>query len=161
MIKRLRLNLFRARAEQHHGDGAQENREVEPDGPGVNVLEIQADPVPKIGDFVAAADLPETGEAGLDAQAAAVREVVEAFDLVHGERARAYEAHFAAQDVEQLRQLVEAELAENLAERRDARVVGDLENGAGHFIHRGQFVLELLGVGRSEEHTSELQSPMY
>ena len=31
--------------------------------------------------------------------------------------------------------------------RRDARVVGDLEDRAAHFVHGLQFVFELLGVG--------------
>ena len=31
--------------------------------------------------------------------------------------------------------------------RRDARIVGDFEDGAGHFVHGGQLVLALLGVG--------------
>jgi len=63
----MRTGLFRAGAEQHHGNRAHEDGEVEPDGPVVNVLQVQADPVAEVGDFVAPADLPEAGEAGLDA----------------------------------------------------------------------------------------------
>ena len=47
--------------------------------------------------------------------------------LLEDERPRADEAHLAAQDVEQLRQLVERGAAQEPADARDARVVGDLE----------------------------------
>ena len=45
-----------------------------------------------------------------------MRQVVEPLDLVHRQRARADQAHLAAQHVEELRQLVEAELAQELAD---------------------------------------------
>ena len=44
-------------------------------------------------------------------------------------------------------------LRRNFADGRDARVVGHLEDRAAHLVHRGQLVLELLGVGH---HGAEL-----
>ena len=74
----------------------------------------------------AAADLPEAGHPGLDREALEpVRRVV--LDLVGDRRARADERHVAAQHVPQLRQLVEARLAQEAPDARDARVVGHLE----------------------------------
>jgi hypothetical protein len=65
----------------------------------------------EIPDVVAAADLPQAGQAGLHAQAAAVGEVVETAGFIDRERAGADEAHFAAEHVEELGELIEAELA--------------------------------------------------
>src|SRR5690348_16730070 len=90
--------LLRPGAAQDGGNRAQENLEVEPERPVVNVFEVEAHPFLEVGNLVAALDLPETGEAGLDAQTAAVREIAETADLVHRQRARANEAHLAAQD---------------------------------------------------------------
>ena len=45
------------------------------------------------------------------------------------------DAHVAAQDVEELRQLVERILAQEAAHARDARVVGDLEQHAVALVH--------------------------
>ena len=56
--------------------------------------------------------------------------------LVEDERARADEAHLAAQDVEQLRQLVERRAAQEAADARDPRVVGDLEQAVGLVVGR-------------------------
>ena len=92
-------------------------------------------------------NLPQTGEAWLDAEAAAVGEILEALGLVYRKGARADEAHGTLENIEQLGKLVEAEPPQEAADRRDAGVVGDFENWAGHLVHRGQLVLALLGVG--------------
>jgi len=89
--KPILLNAFSLRSSsgKNVGNGFEQNFQVEPERPVVNVFQIEADPVLEIGNLVAAADLPETGEAGLDAQAAAMRQVVETLHLVHRQRARA------------------------------------------------------------------------
>ena len=135
------------RANKHGGDGADQDFQIEPQRPVVNVFKVKTHPVLEIGNLIAAADLPEAGEAGLDAQAAAVGQIFKTFHLVHRQRARTDQAHFGAEHVVELRQLVEAVFAEEFSDWRDARVVGDLEDRAAHFIHGLQFVLKLLGVG--------------
>ena len=70
------------------------------------------------------------GHAGLELQAAAVR-ALDAAVLVGYQRARADEAHLAAQDVEQLGQLVERAAAQQPPGPGHARVVGDLEQPVG------------------------------
>ena len=120
--------------------------EDKPSGAGI-------DPVVEVGDVVAAADLPEAGESGLHAQAAAVRVLVEALHLLDRQGPGSHEAHLAAQDVPELRQLVEAVAAEEATERGDARVVGDLEDGTLHLVAVGEAGLELLGI---EAHRAEL-----
>jgi tripartite ATP-independent transporter DctM subunit len=66
------LCLLGTRAGEDGGDGHQENLEVEPEGPVVDVGEVEGDPFFEVFDAVAAGDLPEAGEAGFDAEAAAL-----------------------------------------------------------------------------------------
>lgn len=73
-------------------------------------------------DVVAAADLPEAGDAGRG-HADDRQVVADLLFLARQVWARADEAHLALDDVEDLRQLVEAVLADELADLRDARVV--------------------------------------
>ena len=51
-------------------------------------------------------------------------------------------------------EFVEAEFAEEFADGGDAGVFSDLEDGAAHFVHGGQFVFELLGV---RDHCAKLE----
>ena len=80
-------------------------------------------------------------------------QVVEAFDLVHRQGAGPDQAHFAAKHIEKLGEFVNAEFTQPPADGGDARVVGHLEHGPGHFVHRFYFLFELLGVGH---HGAEL-----
>lgn len=79
-----------------------------------------------VGGVAAAAGLPHAGDAGQD-HAVLAEVVAVALDLGCDDGARADEAHVAADDVPKLRQFVEAGLAEEGAELRDARVVLELE----------------------------------
>src|SRR5664280_1762689 len=92
---------FGTRASEHDGDGADQDFQIEPQRPVVNVFEVEAHPLLEIGYLVASADLPEAGEAGLDAEAAAMGEIFETLHLVHRQRARTHQAHFGAEHVEQ------------------------------------------------------------
>ena len=72
------------------------------------------------------------------------------------ERSRADEAHLALDDVDDLRDLVEREAAQEPADARDPRVVADLEERALRLVH----VLELrLELGRVGDHRPELEHP--
>src|SRR5215469_9810251 len=103
-------------AGEDDGDGEPEDLDVEPEGPVIDVFEVEADPVAEVFDVVAAADLPEAGKAGFDAEAAAMGEVVEAFDFIDGKRARADQAHFTAKDVEELGPFIDAEFAQEFSD---------------------------------------------
>ena len=83
-----------------------------------------------------------------------MRVVVEALHLLDRQRPRSDQAHLAAEDVPQLRELVEAVPPEEFPERGDARVVGDLEHGPPHLVAVGEARLLLLGAGL---HGPELQ----
>src|ERR1017187_5914279 len=63
--------LAGAEAGEDDGEGAGENFQVEPEGPVVDVLEVEFHPLVE-ADLVAAADLPDAGEAGLHGEAAAM-----------------------------------------------------------------------------------------
>src|SRR5437588_4007019 len=51
-------SLFRPRAGEHDGNGEPEDFEIEPEGPVIDVFEIEADPIAKVGNVIASADLP-------------------------------------------------------------------------------------------------------
>lgn len=73
-------------------------------------------------DVVAAADLPEAGDTGRGH--ADDRQIFADFLFFARQvRARADKAHLALDDIEDLRQFIEAVLADELANFRDARVI--------------------------------------
>src|SRR5512134_777805 len=82
-----------------------------------------------------------------------------AVQLVQGNGPRADERHFTAQHVNELRQLVQAETAQPLAERSDARVVRELMVALPLRAQRGvlleQPLQRLLGV---DSHRAELDA---
>src|SRR6266576_3468007 len=152
-----------AATQQHHGDGAEHDLQVFERRLAADVLEV-------IGDFAAhvvhrgvvpLVHLSPAGDAGPHPLASRV-----AFDLlaqIHEDvglfRARPHDVHIADQHVEQLRQLIEPECAQQSADRRDALVLClrpyllPVLPGRAHraeLVHRER--------RRSEEHTSELQS---
>src|SRR5262249_20060403 len=115
---------------------------------------IERDPFFEAADAIAAHDLPEAREAWLHAETAALGVLLDARDLVNWQRTRADEAHFAAQDVDELGQFINAELAQPAAKWRDARIVFHLEDGAAHFVVLLQFLLTRLGI---HAHGAELE----
>ena len=72
------------------------------------------------------------------------------------QRPRADERHLAAQHVEQLRQLVEREAAQEAADRRHARVVADLEQRAVGLVVLLELVLAAASASRV--HRAELEA---
>ena len=54
---------------KNSGNRAKENLEIQPERPLVDILQIEPDPVGKIGHFVAPGNLPETGHSRRDAEA--------------------------------------------------------------------------------------------
>src|SRR5688500_10548494 len=74
--------------------------------------------------------------------------------LFRDQWARADQAHLSAEDVDQLRQLVELPRTHPAADTRHAGVLGDLEEPLGPFIQMHQLVLELLCL---VDHAPELE----
>ena len=62
-------------------------------------------------------------------------------------RTRSDDGHVAFENVDELRQFVEAELAENVAERINAGVVLHLECLAARFVQRHEFFFAFFGIG--------------
>lgn len=120
-----RIDLISAFAEGDGFDGLEQVHEVDPDGPVADVPGVHGDAL-FVGGVAAAAGLPHAGDAGQD-HAVLAEVVAVALDFFGDNRARADEAHVAADDVPELRQLVEAGLPEEGAELGDARVVLELE----------------------------------
>lgn len=106
-------------------DGLEQVHEIDPDGPVADVPGVHGDAL-FVGGVAAAAGLPHAGDAGQD-HAVLAEVVAVALDFFGDNRARADEAHVAADDVPELRQLVEAGLTQEGAELGDARVVLELE----------------------------------
>src|SRR5262249_49419440 len=106
----------------------------------------------EIFDIVSATDLPQASQSRLYTEPAAMGEIMETFNFIDGQRARADQAHFPAQNVIELRPLIDAEFAHEFAKRGDPWVIGELEDRATYFVYGRQFMFELLGVG---EHGAE------
>lgn len=105
-------------------DGFEEDEDVHPDGPALDVFVVEFGAAFE-GGLVAAGDLPEAGDAGDDLDVVFVVGAVH--DLLVGQDgAGADQAHFAADDVEELGEFIEAVFAQEFAEAGDARVVFEL-----------------------------------
>src|SRR5271168_4187219 len=76
--------------------------------------------------------------------------------LICQRRTRPYQAHVAPENVEQLWQLIQAELAQNPAKRRYARIVLYLEENAVPLVRRRERSLHAVSACL---HRSELPQP--
>src|SRR5271157_4092436 len=111
-------------APEHHADRLQQDSAVQPGRPVTYVVGIEFH-APVVVGIVAARNLPQPGQAGrhLGVQ----REGWSVLgDLLAYDRAWPYHAHIPAQHVPQLRQLIQAVLAQEPADARDTRVVAQL-----------------------------------
>src|SRR5690606_34115600 len=93
------------------------------------------------------ADLPQACEPGLDAEPAALGGFGDLVDFVDRERAGADEAHFAAEDIDELGEFVDRPLPQEPSEREYPRVALDLEYRPAHLVLRLQILLPRLRVG--------------
>src|SRR5437763_3049324 len=110
--------LVRAGEERERRAG--EDLQVEPRAAVLDVPEVELDPlVPR--ELRPAVHLRPAGQARLDLETASLPRGV-LVDLVAEGRARADQAHVAADDVPELRELVEGEAAQGAADLRDPRV---------------------------------------
>src|SRR5579862_8960989 len=97
---------------------AQQDLQVEQRRAVLDVPEVELDPL-RPAETRAAVHLRPAGDAGLDVEPVPLTIVV-LLDLVAERRARADQRHVAADDVPELRQLVERKPPEQAAGRRDA-----------------------------------------
>mgnify|MGYP003694496391 CR=1 FL=1 len=135
----------------HGRNRLRENLQIERQGPVVDVLHVRTDPLVELR--LATVDLPEASDARLHAEAPPVPACIDAIDVAHRQRARADEAHVAHEHVRELRQLVEAQAAEQATEAGAARVFLDLEDRTLGFVQVLELGLQLFGV---DDHRPEL-----
>ena len=144
--------LVSAFALEHDLEGLKDEREV------FGQLSVVADVVVVEAhlafkaDITAAADLPNAGETWRYGKTHAVPGLVFRH-FGRNRRARAHNGHVALDNIEELRQFVEAELAEHMTEWIDARVVLHLECLATRFVLGHQFLFAFFGV---HVHAAEL-----
>ena len=130
----------------------QDQPDVQPDGAGADVGQIHIDPLRK-GDVIPVGlHLPHTGQTRRDTQAHLVVAGVVAH-LRGQRRAGPHQGHLPLEDVDQLRQLIQAGTAQEAAHTGDARIFGNLEDRAILLVHLLQGFLPGL---RIHAHGAEL-----
>src|SRR5260370_4611831 len=117
---------------RQRGDGAQRDFQMEPKAPVLDVFEVKRH-VGVEGRIATRGDLPQASETRFHVEAAKVLDVV-TLEVVNGVGTRAYKAHVATQDVPELRDFVEAQLAQPPPARGDAGIIGELEDGTGSLV---------------------------
>src|SRR5580704_13479097 len=117
--------LAGAAAREDHGQRLQDELEVLPQAPVIDVLHVQVHPLLE-RDLIATAHLPDARQAGSNGKPPALPGLV-LRDLYGDRRARTHDAHLAAEDIDELGKLVDAVLADETADPGDARVTAHLE----------------------------------
>jgi len=132
-----RAALARAIPEQNHKYGLKKDFEIEPQRPVVDILQVHLHPFLKLHP-VAAAHLPDTCQTRLQTEASALPHLIQLhFDRQRGPGTN--DTHIPFEDVDQLRDFIDAEFAENTPDFRDPRIVFHLEHRAVHLVHFLQF----------------------
>src|SRR5271156_3574130 len=131
--------------------GHKDNLQVKPEAPVLNVSGIERNIALK-GGILARSHLPQAGQPWEHLETAKM------FDFILGHfagdrRPRPHNAHIPLQHIEQLRQLVEAVLAQEPADPGDPWVVLHLEENAGALVLGSEFSFGLLGI---QHHGAEL-----
>ena len=102
------------------GNGLDQHGKIEPQRPMARVIEVAGD-ARRVAHIVAAAHLPHPRQP--PSPEALARMAAVALDLHGNRRSWPHQAHVAQQDIEQLRQLVEARLAQDAAKAADPWVI--------------------------------------
>lgn len=147
--------LIRAFFAEHDGKSPPQQHDVEPDIPVAHIPRIHGDAL-RIIHIAAAARLPHARNAGPD-HVVVLDEAAVPRHFFLDDGTGADEAHFAFQDIENLRQFVQTGAAQEMAALRNARVVFQLEIAvpffAGRWIPLQQFLELDVGV---DAHAAEL-----
>src|SRR5207247_1341511 len=106
-------------AAQHRGERLQEDLQIESEGPVVDVLHVGLDPVLELRRVPV--HLPEAGHAGPHAEAPLADALVDARHVARRQGTRADQTHVALDDVHELRQLIDAHVAQPAPHARHAR----------------------------------------
>src|SRR5258708_21588426 len=125
-------------------DRPQQDLQIQPERNVAHVFAVVLHPLFE-ADLGTAADLPKAGQPGLDAQADGVARPV-LLDLARQRRPWSNQAHLPLEDVDQLRQLVEARPAEERADLADPWIVTHLEDRSIGLVVGQDFSQALLGV---------------
>src|SRR5205814_7391323 len=119
---------------EHRPDGVDQDAHVFGERPVANVEVIQSHALLE-GEVAATEDLPIAGDAGCDTEALALPAAA-LFGLVEQERPGPNQAHLSTEDVEELRELVQAKPPEPAPHAGDARIVLALAQASpGRFVH--------------------------
>ena len=110
-----------------------QNLQVERQRPLIDVLHVQLHPALE-WNAAAAHHLPQAGDPRLDAEAPAMPRSIEGFVVTYRQRPWTDQAHIAHKNVDELRQLVDAGFAQEAADRRDARIIANLEYRAADLV---------------------------
>src|ERR1700737_100292 len=128
--------------------------QIHPEAPVIDVLEIECQRLIEIQGRPAA-DLPETGQAGFHGETPRDQRVVGG-ELVRTAWPRSDDAPVTFEDVDQLRELVQAGDPQDVPHARDARVVAHFEEGWQGFVEVFELGLAPFGVWH---HAAKLQHP--
>ena len=131
--------LAGAPAEENGGDRTKEDLDIEPEGPVIDIFEIESNPIGKVFQFVAARDLPEAGHSWGDTESAALGVGGHGEGFIGGEGAGSDETHLAEKDVEELGEFIEGGEAEEVADFGDPRIFFDFKDWATHFVKGFKF----------------------
>ena len=127
--------LFCSTSFEHSRDRFKEYFKIKPKRPIVNILHIKLHPLVK-GTMVAAIDLPKTRHTWTYTETAAVPVLMEVIIVPNREGSRTDEAHVPQQDIEELRQFINAGFSQKLSERGYSRVILDLEGRTFDLVKR-------------------------
>ena len=119
--------------QQAHLEGLKNNLPIHPEAALLDILHVQIHPLFKREVVAVRGDLPVAAQAGGHIQAL-LFVVAVLLDLAGKCRAGPNYAHIALQDIPQLRQLIDAGLADKLAHTGNARVFLDFEHRTIHFV---------------------------
>src|SRR5688572_29268911 len=114
-------------AADHGNRGPEKDFHIEPERLIADVAQIHANHFVKRS-TAAAMHLPDAGDAGLTFEDSPSVPQGVVLEFISDGRPWSDKRHLAAQDVDELRQLIEAALAEEVSERRNARIISHLES---------------------------------
>ena len=121
------MNLVSAFTRQNRTGCLQKNFDVEPEGPGASVLQVQTNHLVEPGP-AATFDLPQARDSGLDFQHAAAMPKVVRFKFVRHRRTRPDQRHITDQHIPELRELIKTRPAKEPADGSDSRIFLNLEH---------------------------------